>query len=271
MKTRFALVLIATSLAGSLAQAATNVFVAGFETTDTPTYANGNQIHNVPLTGGASNVWNWGGGNVAVVTNAPEAVHSGSQGLYAIRSTDVNTHTLWTKGTNAFVGFSNGIVELKADIKIMGWANSQSSFLEIAASDSTDQTSFGGNSTRSGWVTLKGNGTLQGWNGSGSEPVLLTGIALTNWHTLRMDVNLDSNRFNVFFDGLQVATNFSYYGGVGVDWVHSLQFKEGNNSLSTGGFYLDNILIQAVPEPSAAFGITAGLGFLIVLRRRAHA
>lgn len=272
MNPRFLFLLAATLIVASPVFAATGAsFSTGFESNESPAYANGKQIHNVPITGSPSNLWNWSGGDIAVVTNAASAVRTGSQGLFAVRTTDANSHFLYTKGTNAFSGFSNGIVELQMDVKITGWANSQSSFLEIAASDSTNQVSFGANNTRSAWITLKGNGSLQGWNGSGSEPVLLSGITLTNWHTIRMDVNLDSNSFNVFFDGLQVATNFSYYGGVGVDWVHSLQFKENNNSLSTGGFYLDNILIQAVPEPSAALGIAAGLGVLIVLRRRARA
>ncbi len=248
MKTRFTLVLMATALAGSLAQAATNVFVAGFETTDTPTYANGKQIHNVPTSGSTVKPWNWSGGDIAVVTNAPAAVRSGSQGLYGVRSTDINSHLLWSRGTNAFAVFSNGIVELKADIKTTGWSNSQDSFLEIAASD-INADNFGANSTRSGWVILKGNGDLQGWNGSGSAPTLMTGITLTNWHTIRMDVNLDSNSFNVFFDGAQVATNFAFYGGTGVDFVRSFQFKEYNTGLSTGGFYMDNVLVTAIPEP----------------------
>lgn len=259
MKTRINTVLFTSAFMMAAGIAHADLFTAGFETTDTPSYEVGQQLHN---TGGGL-YWNWGGEDIAVVSSDSAAVYAGSQGLDATRSTTANSRLWWTRPT-AFSEITGGLISISLAIRTTGWTSSQDSFLEIAASDITVD-DFGVNSTRSGWLTLKGNGALYAWNGSGSEPQLVSGLNLSDWQLLRMDINLDAGSYNVFLNDTQVGTDLAYYGSV--DSIGSLQFKEYNNGQSSGGVYLDNISISVVPEP-ATLGLMAAAFATLAARRR---
>lgn len=237
-----------------------DLFTAGFETTDTPSYTAGQQLHN---TGGGT-YWNWSGADIGLVSADPAAVYTGSQGLDATRSTTANSQLWWTRPT-AFSEITDGEVSISLAVRTTGWTSSQDSFLEIAASDVLVD-DIGANGTRSGWLTLKGNGSLYAWNGSGSELQLASSLDLTTWQLLRMDINLVAGTYNVFLNNSQVGTELNFFGGA-VDSIGSLQFKEYNNGQSSGGVYLDQIAISVVPEPTT-FGLMAAVFMMLMARRR---
>jgi len=248
-----------TALTAFAAQA--DLFSAGFEPGDTPSYTVGQQLH----TTGGGTYWNWSGANIGTISDDPGAVYAGSQGLDATRSTTANSQLWWTRPT-AFSPVESGEVSVSLAVRTTGWTSSQDSFLEMAASDTTVD-DVGANSTRSGWLTLKGNGSLYAWDGSGSEPALATGLDLAEWQLIRMDINLDAGTYDVFLDNTQVGTDLSFYGA-GVDSIGSLQFKEYNNGQSSGGVYLDDVAISVVPEP-ATIGLMAAVLAVLAMRRRA--
>jgi hypothetical protein len=236
---------LAVVVAGlACAPARADLFVAGFESTDTPAYTVGEQLHHA---GGEPYRWNWSGDNIGVISSSGDAVLSGSQGLDATRSSTANSQVWWTR-PGVFSPVSAGVLSLRAAVRASGWANSPDSFLELVASDiAVDD--VGANSTRSAWLTLKGNGNLYAWNGSGSESQVASGLDVTQWQELRVDVDLDGDTYDVFLNGTQVGTDFAFYGS-GVSEVRSLQFKEYNNGQSSGGVYLDDVSVAIVPEPS---------------------
>ena len=239
-----------------------DLLTAGFETTDTPSYTVGQQLHN---TGGGA-YWNWSGADIGVISSVPSAVYAGSQGLDATRSTTANSQFWWTRPT-AFSEVTSGTVSIRLSIHTTGWSVGQDSFLEIAASDTTVD-DLGANGTRSGWMTLKGNGALYAWDGSGSEQQLVSGLDLSEWQNLRMDIDLGAGTYNVFHNNSQVGTDLAFFAA-SVDSIGSLQFKEYNNGQSSGGVYLDEVNLGVVPEPSL-LGLTllGALGLGLINRRR---
>ena len=251
-------------LAGSWTAQA-DLLTAGFETTNTPSYSLGQQLHN---TGGGA-YWNWSGADIGVISSDPAAVYAGSQGLDATRSTTANSQLWWTRPT-AFSEITGGTVSIRLSVRTTGWSVSQDSFLEIAASDTTID-DFGANGTRSGWMTLKGNGALYAWDGSGTEQQLVSGLDLSEWQNLRMDIDLAAGTYQVFHNNSQVGTDLAFFGA-SVDSIGSLQFKEYNNGQSSGGVYLDEVNLDVVPEPgSLGLALLGALGLRLVRRRRMSA
>jgi len=243
---------VAAGLPWTAAQA--DLLVAGFEVADTPSYVVGEQLHHA---GGEPYRWNWSGDDIGVISSAGAAVRSGAQGLDATRSTTVNSQSWWTR-PGAFGAVTGGVLALSAAVRATGWANSPDSFLEMAASGvAVDD--VGANSTRSAWLTLKGNGNLYAWNGSGTETQVASGLDVTQWQVLRLEVDLDHATYDVFLNGTEVGSDLAFYGG-GVQEVRSLQFKEYNNGQSSGGVYLDDVSVSLVPEPSlVSLLLTGGL------------
>ena len=254
------------ALSGSLsARAAVVVLDTGFEATDTPSYTEGEQLHHA---GGEPYNWNWSGDNIGTISTDPAAVYEGSQGLDATRTDFSGSQLWWTRPDNAFNNLDSGTVQIDLAVKTTGWADSQDSFLEIAASD-IPVDDFGGNGTRSAWLTLKGNQRLYALDG-GSEQELASGIDITDWNLIRMDINLGSATYDVYLNDTLLASGFSFYGS-GVGSVSSLQFKEYNSGAASGGVYLDNLKISwsPVPEPgSMSLFVMWGLLLMKRLRRR---
>lgn len=230
---------------------ADDTFLAGFEESDTPSYVAGQQLH---VAGGEPYRWNWSGSDIGVISDQPVAVLSGVQGLDATRSTTANSQLWWTRPGNAFTNLNSGVVEIQLAVKTTGWADSQDSFLEIAASDILVD-NFGGNNSRSAWVTLKGNQRLYAWNGSVNEQELASGLSITGWNTIRVLINLDAGTYDVYLNDALVADDFVFYGNT-VDNVGSLQFKEYNSGGSSGGVYLDDVAVLP-PTTDEAIEIAA--------------
>ena len=220
------------------------VFGAGFEATETPPYLNGDQIH---TSGGSPYRWNWFGDDIATVSTVSVARFDGRQGLDARRRGFNGTRIWWTRPNNTFVPLTEGSYEIRAAVRAEGWADSPDSFLEFAGSSSTADAA-GDNSTRSFWITLKGNQRLYALNGN-SEQELQSGIHITSWNMIRVVVDIDAKTYDVYLNNTQVANDFAFYGPA-VTSIASLKFKEYNNGLTTGGVYLDNVVITDVISPS---------------------
>mgnify|MGYP003587680665 CR=1 FL=1 len=257
----FGMAVMVGCLVSSVARA--DLLVAGFETTDTPSYQVSEQLHHA---GGEPYTWNWSGDNIGVISSDAAAVHTGAQGLDATRSTTANSQLWWTR-PGAFTAAQSGRLSWSLAVRATGWANSPDSLLEIAASDSLVD-DFGGNGSRSAWLTLRGTGNLYGWNGSGAESELASGLDLTQWLVIRMEIDLDQSTYDVFLNNSQVGSDLNFYGS-GVSSVASLQFKEYNNGQSSGGVYLDDVNLSVVPEPGLLpMALLGSAAFWLVNRKR---
>ena len=231
-----------------------NVFSAGFEATETPPYLAGEQIH---TSGGVPYRWNWSGDDIAKVSSASAARFDGRQGLDARRTSYNGSRNWWTRPNNTFAPLTEGVYEMRFAVRVEGWPDSPDAFLEFAGSSSTED-SAGENSERAFWVTLKGNQRLYALDG-GTERELQSGIHITSWNVIRLVVDLDANTYDIYLNNSLVGEDYGFYGA-GVSSIASLKFKEYNNGLSSGGVYLDNVVITE--NISAAGGtreiVTAG-------------
>ena len=243
------------------AQAAVlTVMDTGFEQ---PDYQVGQELH---VAGGLPYQWNWAGDDVGTISSDPNAVHTGSQGLDATRSGYSGSQLWWTRPGVAFPSLDSGTVEIEFAVRTLGWADSQDSFLEMATSD-IGVNDFGANSTRFSWVTLKGNQRLYALDGQ-SEVELASGLAINDWNTLRLSINLMAGVYDVYWNNTLLGDSLSFYGG-GLASLNSLQFKEYNSGLSTGGVFLDDVQIQwsPIPEPGT-LGLLAVAFLLLAGNRR---
>ena len=245
------LIVVCCTLVGGVsvfAQPVSTVFSCSFETTDTPGtgYTNGAQIHTA---GGSPYYWNWSGSDIGRVTNEAAAVRSGAQGLRAIRSTTTGSQFLWTRANNAFaaINVTTNVIYISLHVKSSGWASSANSFLEIWALGADANASDGGanKEMRTGYVSLRGNGTFIGYNSSNSSAVTLaSGVAVDSWNNIGIELFVTNKKYNVYLNGSKVATNFAFFGGGNITQIYSLQFKEYNNNTSAGGVYIDDVSVQ---------------------------
>jgi len=245
-------------------------FEAGFETTDTPSYVAGQQLH---VAGGQPYRWNWAGSDIGLISSAPAAVYEGDQGMAALRSTTIGSQYWWTRGTNAFERQESGPVDFGFAVKASGWGSTGSSLLEVWAqgADTTAGDSAANKENRSSWLVLSGNGLLQAYTNNSVALTLASGISVSDWNTVKVSLNLDQNTYHVYLNDAQVATNFSFYGsGAEVSQLSSLQFKEYNAGQSTGGVYIDSVYVIPEPNTLALLGIFLGaLALRVRLSRRA--
>lgn len=227
-----------------------DIFSAGFETTDTPPYVVGEQIH---LAGGEPYRWGWAGDDIGEVVNDPVAVFSGSQGLAVVRSAD-NSQFWWTRGTNAFAPVTSGVVSVSFALKTEGWSSNGDSFLEFwvqtAALDANDD---GANKAgRSAYVSLHGDGLLKAYTNNSFAITLANELDVSGWLEVRVEIDLSAGLYNVFLNAAQVATNFTFFGSSAANVIRSIQFKEYNNGLLSGSIYLDEVKISSAEEPEMA-------------------
>ena len=251
--------LVTALLASTLSALA--FFDAGFETTDTPSYTAGEQLHHA---GGVPYRWGWAGSDIGLITTDPNATYEGAQGLNATRSTTINSQYWWTSGTNAFARQESGIIELGLAVKTVGWTSTGSSLLEIWAqgADVTASDSAANRENRSAWLTLTGNGNLVAYTNNSAAITVATGITVSDWNTFRVQLDLDQNTYDVFLNNTQVANDFTFYGsGADVSSLSSLQFKEYNAGQTTGGVFMDSV--YAIPEPSTFTLLSIAFGALL--------
>lgn len=252
--------ILAGAASSVLAQQTTVVFSAGFETTDTPSYVNGAQIHTA---GGAPFRWKWSGNDIGRVTNDPTAVYSGAQGLECLRSTTPNSQYLWTSGTNAFAAITNGDVRIEFAAKSTGWTNTglldfwvQTDATEPSGSDSDK-------SSRAAWVTLRGSGQFQAYTNNSGAFNVVTNLTSDTWYLVRLDMSVTGKTYNAFLNGNQVTTNYSFYGSSAAGRINSIQFKEYNGGLNTGGVFLDDVKVSHIVDGNeleiTAFGPAGGV------------
>jgi hypothetical protein len=228
-----------------------SIFVCGFETTDLPSYQNGQQLHQA---GSDPKRWNVSGGDIATISTNPTAVFTGAQGLSAVRTTSNGSRYYWTRGTNAFHPVTNGVVSVSFAIKSAGWTNSNNSFLEfwLQTADITGSDNVANKAGRGAWVTLTGLGRLQAYNVNSVAINLLTNVVVDTWNVVRLDLAVTAKTYNVFFNGQQVATNLTFFGTNALAAVQSIQFKDYNAALTTGAIYMDALTVQQlVPDPTA--------------------
>lgn len=274
---RFVCLLVGSSM-WSPAHAAVmynTVFETGFEATETPSYAVPTQIHNV---GSPTQPWNWAGPDIGVVSSAPAAVKDGAQGLSSIRSSSPNSRYLWTRGANAFDPLTGYSAKVSLAVKTVGWGATASSLLEIWAqgADVTANDSPENKANRSAWITLLGNGELRAYTAS-STLTLATGISITSWNLISMEIDLSAKKYEVSLNNIVIASDVAFYGnGAKVNSLSSIQFKDYNAGASTGGYYLDNITLDAevIPEPATLSLIALAIAGMTLCRRRirtAHA
>ena len=227
------------------------IFTCGFETTDPPSYQNGQQLHQA---GSDPKRWNVSGGDIATISTNPAAVFSGAQGLSAVRTTSDGSRFNWTRGTNAFHAVTDAVVSVSFAAKSAGWTNSNNSFLEfwVQTADLTGSDSAANKAGRGAWVTLTGLGRLQAYTNNSVAQNLRTNVAVDVWNIIRLDLSVTAKTYNVFLNGEQVATNFSFYGTNALAAVSSVQFKDYNSALATGAIYMDAVTVrQIVPDPAA--------------------
>ena len=227
------------------------IFACGFETSDPPAYQSGQQLHQA---GADPKRWNVSGGDIGVISTNAEAVFSGSQGLSAVRTTSNGSRLYWTRGTNAFAGVTDAVVSVSFAFKSSGWTNSNNSLLEcwIQTEDVTGSDSAANKATRGAWITLTGLGRVQAYTNNSTAQNLRTNVAMDVWNVLRVDLSVTARTYNVFLNGEQVATNFTFYGTNAQRAVRSIQFKDYNNALSSGAIYLDAVTVQQfIPDPAA--------------------
>lgn len=234
--------LLATFAMGWTLQAG-EVFRAGFEESDTPSYTAAQQLH---VAGGEPFRWNWGGDDIGVISDEPVSVFGGSQGMAATRSSTPNSQYWWTRGTNAFAAITSGVVSVRFAVKTEGWSNSGNSFLEcwvqMAALDASDD---GANKDgRSAYVALRGDGRFQAYTNNSGAITLVNGLDVAEWHEVRVEIDLSASVYNVFLNDAHVATNFTFFGASALTAVRSIQFKEYNNGSTTGGVYIDDVLVS---------------------------
>lgn len=250
---RVPMLVLACAAVSAPAQQTTVVFTAGFETTDTPSYQEGEQLHHA---GGTPYRWNWSGADIGVITAQAEAVFSGGQGLSAVRSTTADSQRWWTRGTNAFAPLTSDVARVSFAVKATNWAVAADSLLEFwVLTEDADAADSGTNKAmRSAYLVLQGDGRLRAYTNNSVAITVASGVAVTDWNELRVELALTSRTYHVFLNGAQVATNFSFYGVSARGAAHSLQFKEYNNGSSSGGVYLDAVDVAGVAAGPDADG-----------------
>jgi len=243
---------------------AAEVFRAGFETSDTPSYEAGQQIH---VAGGQPYRWNWAGDDIGVVSDEPISVFGGSQGLAALRTSTANSQYWWTRGTNAFAAITSGVVSVSFAMKTESWGGTGDSFLECwvqsAALDASDDAA--NKAGRTAYVALRGDGRFLVYTNNSGAITLVNGLDVSGWMEIRVDINLDDGGYDVFLDDQQLATNLSFFGSSASGGVRSIQFKEYNGGASSGGVYLDDVLVSMAGEVSHEIAGFQASGNLFVI------
>ena len=80
MKIQWLAWILVAGFAGAASTRGADIFRAGFETTDTPSYEVGQQLHQA----GDGTTWSWNGDNIGVISTNEVARYAGDQGLDAI-------------------------------------------------------------------------------------------------------------------------------------------------------------------------------------------
>lgn len=245
------------------------MFATGFETSETPAYVAGTQIHNV---GAPNQPWNWTGPDIGQVSADPAAVFAGSQGLATLRTSAADSQYLYTRGSNAFDPLTGFRAQVHFAVKATGWNNSNDSFLEFwTQGDLLDGAAADANrENRSAWIALTGTGNLIAYPG-GDTLTLATGLTVTDWNRVTLEVNLGAGHYTVFLNDMEVGTDIAFQGaGPSVGTLEQIQFKHFNDGQSSGGFYLDNFSLarQVIPEPTTAALFLLTLTILFTIRYR---
>ena len=250
---RVPMLVLACAAVSAPSQQTTVVFTAGFETTDTPSYQEGEQLHHA---GGTPYRWNWSGADIGVITTRADAVYSGGQGMSAVRSTTADSQRWWTRGPDAFAPLTADVARVSFAVKATNWAVAADSLLEFwVLTENADAADSGTNKAmRSAYLVLQGDGRLRAYTNSSVAITLVNGVDVTAWNTLQVDLDLTGGTYHVFLNGAQVATNFTFFGASARGEAHSLQFKEYNNGSSAGGVYLDAVEVARVAAGPDADG-----------------
>ena len=110
-------------------------------------------------------------------------------------------------------------------------------------------------------------------NGTGAT-LEFTGEGLTRWHAIEITTNLANNTYTLFMerDGRDATLTFSNLPFANpVTNIGLMEFVDFSGSSNTSQYYLDNISVTTVPEPSAYALMLGGLVLLgVLVRRRTH-
>lgn len=115
--------------------------------------------------------------------------------------------------------------------------------------------------------------TIRGYNGNGAgggTPGALQYLAENNWYELTQIIDMDTKTWSwSIYDVTAGAAVYQSPTGLGFlsspTSIRELHFFSGSDN---GLLYVDNVLLQAVPEPSAAMLLGLGLVAFIVFRKR---
>jgi hypothetical protein len=242
---------VAAALTASSGFAATLFDSQGFEA---PTYSLG------ALTG--QNGWLRDGSGIATVQNT--VVQSGSQ---AVSLTGDTTEWHWPdlaytpvpggKVVRATTGIQRG--SSAAATKNFGY------FLDIYTT-SPDFARF----ARAGLGVSGGApailATFLGGSGAGNY-VLESGLSWDTWYDFRVDLNFDTQKFDVYVNGVLKGADLQFL--VPANDLSDVDLMKSYSTGATDIGYFDNYKIEAIPEPTSAAVLLLGLAGLTLARRKA--
>lgn len=118
--------------------------------------------------------------------------------------------------------------------------------------------------------------TIRGYNGNGAgggTPGELQYISENNWYELTQIINMDTKTWSwSIYDVTAGVAVYQSPTGLGFlsspPSIRELHFFSGSDN---GLLYVDNVLLQAVPEPSAVGLLGLGLMAFVVFRKRLRA
>jgi len=115
--------------------------------------------------------------------------------------------------------------------------------------------------------------TIRGYDGNGAgggTPGTLQYISENNWYELTQIIDMDTKTWSWSIYDVTAGTSV-YQSPTGLGFLSSptsireLHFFSGSDN---GLLYVDNVLLQAIPEPSAIMLLGLGLVAVVVLRKR---
>jgi hypothetical protein len=214
-------------------------------------------VVNTPVNG----VGGWVSTSTTLTLIVAEPSPATNQFLYIGKPSSTNTtHTFQTVSAKERVRFSYDWAMFSAEANSND--NSQGMWMMLTGDGGSGRTGI----ISANWDSTSGTGWFRAWDASpGPGWTAFGSMALNTKYRLCMDIDLNAKTYDVYLDGVEMLSGLHFYTSTQSYVSTVFVYKR----YLCGDYGLDNMLVEATPEPSSLLALSCGLiGIAGCIRRK---